>query len=221
MNNNCFDGFGPAICQKMSEKLCNGADHCKFNEEHNKCVAVEGACVSKNDAKQIAKIAGINTNKEVWGFGNSNNKTSMGGRRVRSNKGKKRGPYGPRTGRTRSGKRYKRVSNKTRKVGRKTRSNKGKKRGPYGPRTGKTRTGKKFRGGDVTCYHKETGLGALFGDKCGPFYVLENELSASVKAQKKNNHNNNNLHTNGNIENASHAEDNVNIHNNGNENGPI
>ena len=76
-------------------------------------------------------------------------KAKLGGRRVRSNKGKKRGPYGPRTGRTRSGKRYKRVSNKTRKVGRKTRSNKGKKRGPYGPRTGKTRSGRKFRGGKL------------------------------------------------------------------------
>ena len=66
-------------------------------------------------------------------------KLSLGGRRVRSNKGKKRGAYGPRTGKTRSGRRFRRVSNRTRKVGRKTRSNKGKKRGPYGPRTGKTR----------------------------------------------------------------------------------
>ena len=45
-------------------------------------------------------------------------------RKIRSNKGKKRGPYGPRTGKTLSG--------------RKTRSNKGKKRGPYGTRLGKT-----------------------------------------------------------------------------------
>jgi hypothetical protein len=71
----------------------------------------------------------------------------IGGRKVRSNKGKKRGSYGHRTGKTRSGKRFRTVT-KSRKVGRKTRSNKGKKRTPYGPRTGKTRSGKKFRGGD-------------------------------------------------------------------------
>lgn len=75
----------------------------------------------------------------------------LGGRKVRSNKGKKRGSYGPRTGKTRSGKRFRTVTN-TRKVGRKTRSNKGKKRTPYGPRTGKTRSGRKFRGGnDFNC----------------------------------------------------------------------
>jgi hypothetical protein len=64
-------------------------------------------------------------------------------RKVRSNKGKKRNPYGPRTGKTRSGKRFRAVPvlKKTRKV----RSNKGKKRNPYGPRTGKTRSGKRFR----------------------------------------------------------------------------
>lgn len=72
----------------------------------------------------------------------------IGGRKVRSNKGKKRGSYGPKTGKTRSGKRFRTVAVKTRKVGRKTRSNKGKKRTPYGPRTGKTRSGRKFRGGD-------------------------------------------------------------------------
>ena len=68
----------------------------------------------------------------------------VGGRKSRSNKGKKRTPYGPRTGKTRSGKRFRTVT-KSRKVGRKTRSNKGKKRTPYGPRTGKTRSGRKFR----------------------------------------------------------------------------
>jgi len=65
----------------------------------------------------------------------------FGGRKVRSNKGKKRGHYGSRKhikvlvspGGTRS--------LKTRKV----RSNKGKKRAPYGPRTGKTRSGKRFK----------------------------------------------------------------------------
>ena len=64
----------------------------------------------------------------------------LGGRKVRSNKGKKRGAYGPRTGKTRSGRRYRSVTRRTRKV----RSNKGKKRGP---RSGKTRSGRKFRGG--------------------------------------------------------------------------
>ena len=70
----------------------------------------------------------------------------LGGRRTRSNKGKKRTPYGPRTGKTRSGKRFRSTNSKTKKVGRRTRSNKGKKRTPYGPRTGKTRSGRKFRG---------------------------------------------------------------------------
>ena len=60
----------------------------------------------------------------------------LGGRKVRSNKGKKRGPYGPRTRKT--------VRHSS---GRKVRSNKGKKRTPYGPRTGKTRSGRRFRGG--------------------------------------------------------------------------
>jgi len=65
----------------------------------------------------------------------------LGGRKVRSNKGKKRGSYGSRShikvlvspGGTRHIKK------------RKIRSNKGKKRNPYGPRTGITRSGKKFR----------------------------------------------------------------------------
>ena len=70
----------------------------------------------------------------------------FGGRKVRSNKGKKRVPYGPRSGKTRSGKRF--SVGQTRKVGRKTRSNKGKKRTPYGSRSGKTRSGRNFRGGN-------------------------------------------------------------------------
>ena len=67
----------------------------------------------------------------------------FGGRKVRSNKGKKRVPYGSRTGKTRSGRRFRTapILKKTRQV----RSNKGKKRGRYGPRTGKTRSGKRFR----------------------------------------------------------------------------
>ena len=70
----------------------------------------------------------------------------FGGRKVRSNKGKKRGPYGKRTGVTRSGKRFRSTKKAVKKVvakrTRKVRSNKGKKRGP---RTGKTRSGRRFR----------------------------------------------------------------------------
>ena len=67
----------------------------------------------------------------------------IGGRKVRSNKGKKRGSYGSRTGKTRSGTRFR--SNNKVKRSRKARSNKGKKRGSYGPRS-RTRSGAKFRG---------------------------------------------------------------------------
>ena len=75
----------------------------------------------------------------------------LGGRKVRSNKGKKRGAYGPRTGKTRSGRRFRSVSPVRRRT-RKVRSNKGKKRGPKG--TGRTRSGRKFRGGRLRskCY---------------------------------------------------------------------
>lgn len=70
----------------------------------------------------------------------------IGGRKQRSNKGVSRGP---RTGKTRSGTRFrsvKRSNNKVVRRSRKQRSNKGVKRGSYGKRTGKTRSGKKFRG---------------------------------------------------------------------------
>lgn len=76
-----------------------------------------------------------------------------GARKTRSNKGVRRGP---RTGVTRSGRRFRAVARKTNKRSnsnrpvrrsRKQRSNKGVKRGPYGPRTGRTRSGRKFRGG--------------------------------------------------------------------------
>jgi hypothetical protein len=67
----------------------------------------------------------------------------IGGRKMRSNKGKKRGAYGSRTGKTRSGARF-RSNNKVKRT-RKARSNKGKKRGSYGPRS-RTRSGAKFRG---------------------------------------------------------------------------
>ena len=70
----------------------------------------------------------------------------IGGRKVRSNKGKKRGSY--RTRKTHHSVRVK-VNSKghRRMTRRKVRSNKGKKRTPYGPRTGRTRSGRKFRGG--------------------------------------------------------------------------
>jgi hypothetical protein len=66
----------------------------------------------------------------------------IGGRKVRSNKGKKRVSYGTRS-RTRSGAKFRgRKVTKTRKT-RKVRSNKGKKRAPYGRRynsSGRTRS---------------------------------------------------------------------------------
>jgi hypothetical protein len=71
-------------------------------------------------------------------------------RKQRSNKGVRRGP---RSGKTRSGRRFRGVVRSARrsvmrsvtpKV-RKQRSNKGKKRAPYGKRTGKTRSGRRFR----------------------------------------------------------------------------
>tara|TARA_B100001093_G_C26383172_1_gene823844 strand:- start:77 stop:577 length:501 start_codon:yes stop_codon:yes gene_type:complete len=70
----------------------------------------------------------------------------IGGRKVRSNKGKKRGSY--RTRKTHHSIKVSINSTGTRRVSsRKVRSNKGKKRTPYGPRTGRTRSGRKFRGG--------------------------------------------------------------------------
>jgi hypothetical protein len=73
----------------------------------------------------------------------------LGGRKVRSNKGKKRGNY--KTRRTHNSIKISVGSNGNRKVSsRKVRSNKGKKRGAYGPRTGKTRSGKRFRGSGQT-----------------------------------------------------------------------
>ena len=68
----------------------------------------------------------------------------IGGRKVRSNKGKKRGSY--RTRKTHHAIKIRVNSNGSRRVSsRKVRSNKGKKRTPYGPRTGKTRSGRRFR----------------------------------------------------------------------------
>ena len=80
----------------------------------------------------------------------------IGGRKVRSNKGKKRGSY--RTRRTHHSIKINVSSNGSRRVSsRKVRSNKGKKRTPYGPRTGKTRSGKRFRGGNnINCHEIKT-----------------------------------------------------------------
>ena len=70
----------------------------------------------------------------------------LGGRKVRSNKGKKRGSY--RTRKTHHSVKVRVSANGKRSMSRrKVRSNKGKKRGAYGPRTGRTRSGRKFRGG--------------------------------------------------------------------------
>ena len=86
----------------------------------------------------------INRVKSALGVG--------GARKTRSNKGVRRGP---RTGVTRSGRRFRAVASRTTKRSnsnrsvrrtRKQRSNKGVKRGPYGPRTGRTRSGRRFRG---------------------------------------------------------------------------
>ena len=66
----------------------------------------------------------------------------IGGRKTRSNKGVRRGP---RTGRTRSGRRFRPTAKRVVRRTRKQRSNKGVKRGPYGRRTGRTRSGRKFR----------------------------------------------------------------------------
>jgi hypothetical protein len=78
----------------------------------------------------------------------------IGGRKVRSNKGKRRGSYRRGTGKTRSGAKFRgrnptvkrRTSNKTKRT-RKVRSNKGKKRSTYRRGSGRTRSGRKFRGG--------------------------------------------------------------------------
>jgi len=98
----------------------------------------------RRDGHKIAEYNGDRTAEDLMKFAMSNSR-QKGGRKVRSNKGKKRNPYGPRSGKTRSGKRFRPVP--VVKKSRKVRSNKGKKRVPYGRRTGKTRSGKKFRMG--------------------------------------------------------------------------
>ena len=80
----------------------------------------------------------------------------IGGRKVRSNKGKKRGSY--RTRKTHHSIKVRVNSKGTRTTSsRKVRSNKGKKRTPYGPRTGRTRSGRKFRGGMIEKYSDDKG----------------------------------------------------------------
>tara|TARA_X000000950_G_scaffold286181_1_gene394305 strand:+ start:2569 stop:3621 length:1053 start_codon:yes stop_codon:yes gene_type:complete len=71
-----------------------------------------------------------------------------GARKTRSNKGVRRGP---RTGRTRSGRRFRPTAKRVVRKTRKQRSNKGVKRGPYGPRTGRTRSGRRFRQAGGEC----------------------------------------------------------------------
>jgi hypothetical protein len=89
----------------------------------------------------------------------------LGGRKVRSNKGKKRGSY--RTRKTHHSVKV-RVSAKGKRSmsRRKVRSNKGKKRGTYGPRTGRTRSGRKFRGGLLPDPEPVEGGGV----GCGAYY---------------------------------------------------
>ena len=68
----------------------------------------------------------------------------LGGRKTRSNKGKKRGSY--KTKRTHHNIKVRVNNNGSRRTTRrKIRSNRGKKRGAYKPKTGKTRSGKRFR----------------------------------------------------------------------------
>ena len=79
----------------------------------------------------------------------------IGGRKTRSNKGVKRGP---RTGRTRSGKRFRPTAKRAVRRTRKQRSNKGVRRGPYGPRTGRTRSGRRFRQAGGCGFNRETAI---------------------------------------------------------------
>jgi hypothetical protein len=81
----------------------------------------------------------------------------IGGRKVRSNKGKRRGSYRRGTGKTRSGAKFRgrnptvkrTLSNNKPKRTRKVRSNKGKPRSTYRRGLGRTHSGRKFRGGSI------------------------------------------------------------------------
>jgi hypothetical protein len=114
------------------------------------CITVpEGERYTEGDKTYDGYCAPEGTNPDslaVW----------VGGRKSRSNKGKKRGAYGTRVRRHSNGRKVRSNKGKSRTPygarirrhsnGRKVRSNKGKSRSAYGPRTGKTRSGKKFRG---------------------------------------------------------------------------
>ena len=158
------------LTQDQVQKRCN--------EEHNK---------HKN-----------NTNGWIYNTEHEFELPVKGGRKVRSNKGKKRGPYRDRTRKSRFIVSV--DSNGDRSVrNRKIRSNKGKKRGPYGPRTGKTRSGKIFRGGTdpsllgpsnrkmlLTDTFGETELERKWREAC--FCHGENELdNAQCQNKTKNN----------------------------------
>ena len=97
----------------------------------------------------------------------------LGGRKVRSNKGKKRGPYGPRTRKT--------IRHSS---GRKVRSNKGKKRTPYGPRTGKTRSGRRFRGGRDNGYTTQNQGFSLDGGPVGDGGIGKSAISQVTVQQQ-------------------------------------
>ena len=122
-------------------------------------------------------------------------KKQSGGRKTRSNKGVKRGK---RTGRTRSGRRFRHVaakrtvrrstSNKTVRRTRKQRSNKGVKRGP---RTGRTRSGRRFRqavggnGVDTT----PGAVGDTTGGDCSTGTAsLQRKITKNLEASEKREH---------------------------------
>jgi hypothetical protein len=127
-----------------------------------------------------------------------------GGRKTRSNKGVKRRPYGRRTGKTRSGKRFRPVaakrtvrrstrstSNRPVRRTRKQRSNKGVKRGPYGRRTGRTRSGRRFRqavggnGVDTT----PGAVGDTTGGDCSTGTAsLQRKITKNLEASEKREH---------------------------------
>ena len=74
----------------------------------------------------------------------------IGGRKVRSNKGKRRGSYRQGTGKIRSGTPFRGRKTTVKRRTRKVRSNKGKKRASYRRGSGRTRSGRKFRGGSTS-----------------------------------------------------------------------
>ena len=65
----------------------------------------------RRNGEKIAEYNGDRSTKDLEKFIKLNS-VQKGGRKVRSNKGKKRKPYGPRTGKTRSGKRFRPIPSK-------------------------------------------------------------------------------------------------------------